>query len=434
MDKEEYILFSPIGFTDPIRGYRDGGMLHIARVYKPKKIYLYLTGEIVSKHKEDNRYLLALKNIGYEEKDIQIIETDIKDADNYEIFYNEFSKLLDKIQKKHKEETLLVNLSSGTTQIKNCLYNLILPNSIAVQVRSPKNASNDVTANNSESYYVEDEIENNEDNNSNFENRCKVAERVNLKLMYAKKDIKTLVSKYEYIAALQLANQNKPFIDNEVIELLQLASFKINFNVVEARKFVSKKNSFKKYMPMNCDEVLEFITNIEIKLKKGQYSDFARSITPIADEIFSQYIKKILKFNYDKYTYRDERGRKKIDCFQFDDDIKKSIKEEFTSIIKTDYSYATLYHIINAKSDDEKIKKYAKTIKVFTKKIRNEVAHNIQYVDEDIIKQKTSCDINCVLSALKNMYLVINKLEDSDNECFKSYLKLNEQINEKLGQ
>ena len=51
------ILFSPVGGTDPIswnNGY-DGAMLHIARVYRPDKIILYLSAEMVEFHEKDHR-------------------------------------------------------------------------------------------------------------------------------------------------------------------------------------------------------------------------------------------------------------------------------------------------------------------------------------------------------------------------------------------
>lgn len=44
------ILFSPIGTTDPIKNYRDGSMLHICRKYKPDKVYLYLSAEMMEHH------------------------------------------------------------------------------------------------------------------------------------------------------------------------------------------------------------------------------------------------------------------------------------------------------------------------------------------------------------------------------------------------
>ena len=42
-EKKERVLLTFAGNTDPTRGQRDGGIIHICRYYKPKKIYLILT-------------------------------------------------------------------------------------------------------------------------------------------------------------------------------------------------------------------------------------------------------------------------------------------------------------------------------------------------------------------------------------------------------
>lgn len=37
------ILFTCAGTSDPVRGNRDGGILHIMRYYHPKRVYLFLS-------------------------------------------------------------------------------------------------------------------------------------------------------------------------------------------------------------------------------------------------------------------------------------------------------------------------------------------------------------------------------------------------------
>lgn len=41
------ILFTCAGTTDPVRGGHDGGILHIMRHYRPEKVYLFLSKEMV---------------------------------------------------------------------------------------------------------------------------------------------------------------------------------------------------------------------------------------------------------------------------------------------------------------------------------------------------------------------------------------------------
>ena len=46
------ILFTCAGTTDPVRGGHDGGILHIMRHYRPEKVYLFLSKEMVDYEKK----------------------------------------------------------------------------------------------------------------------------------------------------------------------------------------------------------------------------------------------------------------------------------------------------------------------------------------------------------------------------------------------
>ena len=52
----DYVLFSPLGLSDPTRGNFDGAFLHILRHLKPVKAYLFMTSEICHYDELDNRY------------------------------------------------------------------------------------------------------------------------------------------------------------------------------------------------------------------------------------------------------------------------------------------------------------------------------------------------------------------------------------------
>ena len=62
------VLFSPVGGTDPLSNvnYQDGAILHIVRNYRPNRIVLFMSKEILQHHREDNRYIKSL-NLLYEQ-------------------------------------------------------------------------------------------------------------------------------------------------------------------------------------------------------------------------------------------------------------------------------------------------------------------------------------------------------------------------------
>ena len=111
-------LFSPIGNTDPIKYLYDGSMLHICRYYEPDVVYLYLSKEMAENHKKDNRYVETLNLLGdflNHKFEVHIIENpDMEEVQQYDVFYEEFRKIISEIEEqKEKEDQLLVNMASG---------------------------------------------------------------------------------------------------------------------------------------------------------------------------------------------------------------------------------------------------------------------------------------------------------------------------------
>ena len=92
------IIVSPVGGTDPISSsnLRDGSLLHICRWYKPDKVYLYMSKEILALHEKDNRYLYCLeklaKNQGKHCEYELIARPDMEDVQVFDVFYEDFMK------------------------------------------------------------------------------------------------------------------------------------------------------------------------------------------------------------------------------------------------------------------------------------------------------------------------------------------------------
>lgn len=75
------ILFTPVGGTDPISSTncRDGSMLHICRIYKPDKVIMYMTKEMLAyqdkvliERVEQEKHLVELvQNLRFVEENIR---------------------------------------------------------------------------------------------------------------------------------------------------------------------------------------------------------------------------------------------------------------------------------------------------------------------------------------------------------------------------
>ena len=131
-----YYLFSPVGSTDPIRNYRDGALIHICRKYKPKKIVLFMSREILENQKLDNRYCRSIealkKEPGFEDwnPDIEIIErADLIEVQKMDNFISEFKSGIESLKCNcEKGDKILLNVSSGTPAMKYSLrHHRIMP-------------------------------------------------------------------------------------------------------------------------------------------------------------------------------------------------------------------------------------------------------------------------------------------------------------------
>lgn len=139
------ILFSPVGSTDPITNFHDGSLLHICRKYKPEKVYLYLSKEMLAFHEQDDRYCRCLNWLQEKEGfhcDIEIIaRPDLVDVQYFDYFYDEFEQEVKKIYQEYPEATILFNVSSGTPAMKSALQFLAATSEnmyVPVQVSTPQ--------------------------------------------------------------------------------------------------------------------------------------------------------------------------------------------------------------------------------------------------------------------------------------------------------
>ena len=201
------ILISSVGDTDPIRGFRDGALLHIARKYRPDKIIIIYSERTVLRH---DRIVAALHSI--EESyspEIEQYPTIIKNSEVFifDKMYEQFEGFLNPAFFNNTDEFIL-NLSSGTPQIKSALFIINRLNDInvkAVQVPSPTGSSNERLKHDNEED-IDELIETNEDNSPNFEDRTIEDKSEKFRQALLKRTAKNLIEKYDYRAALDVLN------------------------------------------------------------------------------------------------------------------------------------------------------------------------------------------------------------------------------------
>lgn len=442
------ILFSPVGGTDPIssrESIRDGSMIHIIRVYKPDKVILYLSKEISEKEKKDKRYTYCIEQLAKLQNrkiEYEIIERpELADVHEYNFYYDEFREILkDIINSMEKDDKLLLNISSGTPAMKSgllVLNHLWEDKCESIQVSTPQKSMN----NKEKDYDVETIWQLNEDNEENFENRCGEVQCTSLTRLKNEELIKKLIDEYDYDAAYTIAtyedmkNSSKHYID-----YLEIAKHRLLLDMDKVDEIKHDLGVLKEcYCPVqSMDErkYFEYVLSLNIKIKKRQYADFIRAISPIIKDIFILIINKHLKIdiyselcNYDnkngKYVWSEKKLKKHEEIF-------KILQAEYKNNFKYgDLSADHFKFIILEMVKTQDIKEVVENLRRVEKRARNIAAHEIVSVTENFIIERTGGFtskqiINNIKKALA--YTGIN----ISNEDYNSYKQMNEDIKSRI--
>lgn len=464
----KYVLFSPVGGHDPVANYHDGAMLHICRCYKPEAVYLYLSQEMLERSRLDNRYVNALAKLSeflnYKIDKIKLIEREeLKNVQLFDSFYEDFEGIIDTIKKENPEAEILFNISSGTPAMKSSL-NLISALSKhkikAVQVVTPtgkENPKND----DPKSFDLDTWWELNEDNCSDFKNRCSELPQTNLMSKIKKEMIIKLIESYDYNAALMLSYDILEFIPKEAVSLLQAASSRVMLD----RKGVSAalRNTEYDIFPIKTDgikkDIFEYLLYLQLRQRQGNYAEFIRGITPVILNLFEEclqyncgikikdYCVKKIKYDGHIYTISDSgipMNSREVEAERYgsstyylsnekllkDEEgikIKEILEKNFKSEVKEiPYASAHIYAILEEYLDNPELLSLLSEIRVVETEVRNITAHQIISVTDEWIKKKVMMRSDEILAKLKK--LAVSSGIKIKNDYWNSYDDMNSKI------
>ena len=485
------ILFSPVGGTDPLSNdnYQDGAILHIVRNYRPERIVLFLSQEMLRFHKEDNRYIKSLyllyreflkqdnpekleqltenalkpqqqftiENTGLELYQIgnmqveAIKRVNLSEVQDFNTFYREFPRWIHYSMKDlGEEDTLLLNVSSGTPAMKGCLLSMQLLQDIpckAIQVSTPVRRMNE---HRHSGFVLEEAWDNNIDNLEGFTNRCTEVSVPDYACMIQENQIKRLLLEYDYKGAFSLAKSLPKEHSKSYLPLMKMALQRSQLNMKPVENFI-KRNKGVFNFPVKKDEtkeakkasfVFEYCLQMQLKLFRGDLDGFIRSITPVVWDLFFQIIENDLGLPISRYIQNlDNDNKAKIwdwDLLQKEEtEMSKKIFDTLdNAIFSQNYSanmkvYSPhLLAFIKAHHPSDQIISTAEDLRFVEERIRNLVAHQMVPVTEDSIKSKTNFSPKEIMDKVKILYNAA--YQECGEEKWKSYERMNESILELL--
>lgn len=448
------VLFSPIGTTDPIRSQSDGAMLHIVRHLRPEVVWLFLTKEMAKYHDMDDRYRKSILRV-MPECEIEIIRTDIENPQDFDACYLEFRKAIKNMRDKYKDYELLVNLSSGTPQMKNILsYEAVARNFgvVGIQVTSPNKGANDKEEHLTTNFDLDLAFE------TNLDHKIPAPEsrivRPDFKAINAYNlafKIDSMIKSYNYSGALSLLVNNQDLFDEKLKIILKHGELRTKFQYDESFAIINndKMNKYKDRIwcinDRNALKYYEFFMTMKLCQKRGELSEMILKLTPFSFGLAFYYLSNILKFDLSKVTkvYRDNQYILIRDMiFKYDRNMLDFLDAKYyTGFRDSDLSLDNIVNILEYLKVDADIYDKLMRLREVESEVRNKVAHQmISVTEEKITSLMESREKKVQINLPKNSSRIIELCESLLKLIFKNnirsdgfiYDKINEIVRELL--
>lgn len=425
------ILFTPAGDSDPVRGYHDGAILHILRHYPADKVILFLTKDMEEKEAAMQCYTRGIASVA-PDVPVEILRSGITEPQKYEkltAIQDAFASAYDA----HPEAEWLLNVSSGTPQIKTVMALLALdyPRTKAIQVPSPERKSNRGNHPCRTADELIEMLDCNEDAEPGAVNRCEEPPLLLLKRHGLVRQVTSLVRNYEYAGALQIVRQNKNCFSPISEKLLQHATLRRDLMWKEANKVIAQYEG--KPLIEGAGDFSEYFQVMEMRQRKKQYPEFIVKLSPVLAALGMQYIQKIPCFVLTDIGYwkKDRAGNQIffIDRERMNQNwpgLVSYLEMNLRGMLRTGPIYFSLIVLIceyleegNLRSNEKhsRITRLFKELRSVEESVRNPIAHEITNMNDEKLESLTANVVGKGLSSkeiLQHLHEVTRLIRGSD--------------------
>lgn len=421
------ILISAVGTTDPISNNHDAALLHIARNYKPDKIVLVYSQEMLVKQDLINKVLLSIE--GYN----PIIEIDSTILNNDEVFlFDKMYEVMGLIVQKYTndDDEIILNLSSGTPQIISALFALNRINDYntqAIQVATPKKGANreykPLTDSEIDALIVE-----NQDNSLDFVDRSIKDKSEKFTQALVKRHLRSLIASFDYQAAEAIINRKEY---NKLLSKKRIAYIREKLNdfsrVFKNQSILSDILSFP--LEDSQKKALNYYLMIDVLKEREHIADVLIKAKSLAEFVIEETIKKdhegLILFDGNLPKLNPDFP----DCEAILDDIDKKMKksrgiedtEERIFSVQSTLNLLSYLNILEFYEYDSQLQTAINGILSLNGE-RNKVAHGLSEIDTRLLSRKKLKQLS------ENLRLLLIDCLGIDSSYFNYYDKQNEEL------
>ena len=427
---QEYVLFSPVGTTDPMGINKeiatDGPMIRICRIYRPKKVYLFFSKEMAELKENDiasvgyDRYNHCLDRL-CEDMGVSIdreerIDKNCEEVQRFDLFIEPFTRYLTQIHQRHPDKTVLVNISSGSPAMKSCLLFLskFLPFEIrAIQVSNPAKAAqreprkielidgywNDNRDRNAPDFAPDDEG-----------SRCIEENYPNTLARITKESVCRHIDSFDYEAAIREAATIPEFVSDRARNLLFGAKERIRLNPERLYPLLSSEEQKAVFPVRQSDfrQLFEYLCWLKMKLDRNDLADFVRGITPAIYNLSLTYLRVCVGIDLRKYAGSNDWLSR--------DGLNNDTKDGY---IKSE----DCIYLITVFGTDNKVNGMFSELREFETGVRHKIAHDIVSISLSSIKTASGIKAEGVLERLMALASRTVEISEQDWDC---YVRMNE--------
>ena len=421
------ILISAVGTTDPISNNHDAALLHIARNYRPDKIVLVYSQEMLVKQDLINKVLLSIE--GYN----PIIEIDSTILNNDEVFlFDKMYEVMGLIVQKYTndDDEIILNLSSGTPQIISALFALNRINDYntqAIQVATPKKGANreykPLTDSEIDALIVE-----NQDNSLDFVDRSIKDKSEKFSQALVKRHLRSLIASFDYQAAEAIINRKEY---NKLLSKKRIAYIREKLNdfsrVFKNQSILSDILSFP--LEDSQKKALNYYLLIDVLKEREHIADVLIKAKSLAEFVIEETIKKdhegLIVFDGNLPKLNPDFP----DCEAILDDIDKKMKksrgiedtEERIFSVQSTLNLLSYLNILEFYEYDSQLQTAINGILSLNGE-RNKVAHGLSEIDTRLLSRKKLKQLS------ENLRLLLVDCLGIDTSYFNYYDKQNEEL------
>ena len=379
------VFICPLGKSDPVSKQFDGPALHITRHYQPDYIYFFVTNQILEKENETNQIRLHFEHL-FEQLDfkshMEFIHLNVDDVSNYDSFFN-MPQHFDRILQQHPDSQILVNITSGSTQmnLSLCITALLSNKQVSyVQVKDPnprekREELNEIPPTENFDYFDESK------------NRCHEPKLWQLKSLDIVTKVRELIENYRYQEALDLVqsvDDNRRFK-----ELIEIGLYFMNQEFIKVEQLARANHiPYFRHSDVKINTIVHATELLRIHLERKDYASFARFLTPI---IFETGILVLIKECGISTTKLNQDSMREV----FKKLGIRNSKNQWFIEENGKSVYLSFRHIVDILSNKQIIMdrsklELIKRLREIEEKVRNAAAHTLLRIDDNFIRNQTN--------------------------------------------